>query len=121
MNIMYVRSFQFLMPSNVFHRLFIPEGEYGWYQRRAIQRQLSARAPGTVKNQRSGAYAYLAFCCRLGIDALNPTYEQILTYIEYLAEHTPAPATVKNKLSQVRVFLNLAESNSTSFSHPREK
>lgn len=119
MNITYHKSCLAYVFFNVSHHLSILGGEYGWYQRRAIERQLSARAPGTIRNQRSGVYAYLAFCSRLGIDELNPTYEDVLTYIEYLAEHVGAPSTVKNKLSQVRVFINLAESKSTSFAHPR--
>lgn len=84
-----------------------------------MQRQLAARAPGTIRNHRSGVYAYLAYCSRLGISHLNPTYEDVLTYIEYLAEHVGAPSTVKNKLSQVRVFLTLADSDCAPFCHPR--
>lgn len=33
--------------------------------------------------------------------------------------HTPAPSTIRNKVSHIQVFLSLAEADVSSFSHPR--
>lgn len=82
-------------------------------------RQQKARAPGTFNNQRSGVLCYLAFCQRLGIYPFKPTYQDACSYIEYIAAHSPAPSTVKNKISQVRVFLYLCDADASGFNHTR--
>lgn len=62
---------------------------------------------------------YVAFCLHLGIQPLQPTPDQACLYIEYLAAHGSAPATIRNKVSQVRTFLKLSEADSHSFNHFR--
>lgn len=47
------------------------------------------------------------------------TYEDICAYLEYLAENDMSPATIKNKLSHVRVHLSLIGAPLTALNHPR--
>lgn len=84
-----------------------------------MARQQKARAVGTTSNQRSGVLCYLAFCHSLDVPPFQPTYQDICTYVEYVVSHSPAPATVRNKISQVRVFLQLSEGDVSAFNHPR--
>lgn len=63
--------------------------------------------------------SYLAFCDRLHVNPFRPQYQDACSYIEYIASHAPAPSTVKNKVSQVRVFLYLSDGDVTAFNHPR--
>lgn len=80
---------------------------------------MKSRAPGTLKNHRSGVMAYLGFCTRLGINPHHTSYQDICAYLEYLAEYISAPATIRNKLSQVRVHLALVGVTTHSLTHPR--
>lgn len=84
-----------------------------------MERQRHARAPGTVRNSNSGISVYLAFCHRIGIDYLHPSYQEICTFIEYMVKYSPAPSTIKNKISQIRVFITLSEGSISGFVHPR--
>lgn len=97
----------------------LPGPEFAFFQQLAIERQQFARAPGTLRNQKSAVSVYVAFCLRIGIDYLNPHYQEICTFIEYIAKYTPAPSTIRNKISQVRVFILLADGSIAAFSHPR--
>ena len=46
-------------------------------------------------------------------------HAMICAFIEYLAEHIPAPATIKNKILHVRSFLRLAGAQTQGIDHPR--
>lgn len=63
--------------------------------------------------------SYLAFCDRLQVNPFCPVYQDACSYIEYIASHAPAPSTVRNKVSQVRVFLYLSDADASAFNHPR--
>lgn len=78
-----------------------------------------ARAPGTLRNHRSGVKVFLAFCRRLHIDHYHTTFEDICAYLEFLAENDMSPSTIRNKLSQVRVHLSLVGASLASTNHPR--
>lgn len=97
----------------------LPGPEFAFFQQLAIERQRFARAPGTVRNHKSTVSLYVAFCLRIGIDYLNPDYQEICSFIEYIAKYASAPSTIRNKISQVRVFILLADGLITGFSHPR--
>lgn len=53
------------------------------------------------------------------IPTYQPRYQDICVFIEYLVKHTPAPSTIKNKLSHVRTHFTLMELPTDVFSHPR--
>lgn len=99
--------------------LCIPGPEFQCLQDQAMERQLYTREPGTVKSNKSGISEYLAFCLRIGIDYLHPSYQEMCSFIEYIVKFTPAPSTIKNKMSQIRVFITLAEGSTAGFTHPR--
>lgn len=61
---------------------------------------------------------YVAFCLRIGIDYLRPDYQEISSFIEYIAKHTPTPSTIRSKISQRRVFILLADRSTAGVSHP---
>lgn len=82
-------------------------------------RQSTSRAPGTIRNHKSGVAVYVAFCLNLGLDPFLPSHHDACMYIEYLVANGSAPATVRNKVSQVRTFLKLSESDSHGFNHFR--
>lgn len=62
---------------------------------------------------------YLAFCSRMNISPYNPRYQDVCTFLEYLACFIPAPATIKNKLSHVRTHMVLVDESTQAFRHPR--
>lgn len=82
-------------------------------------RQQHARAKGTISNHKSGVLLYLAFCRRGRINPYLAQYQDFCAYVEYLTDHIKAPSTIRNKISQVRVHLNLAESPLGQINHPR--
>ena len=43
----------------------------------------------------------------------------ICTFLEYVAQHTPAPATIRNKVSHVRTYLRMSGRNTKAIDHPR--
>lgn len=47
------------------------------------------------------------------------TYQDFCAYIEYLARHTAAPATIRNKISQLRIHFQLMDAPSAQLNHPR--
>lgn len=55
----------------------------------------------------------------MGIHPHTASHEDYCAYIEYLAEHIKAPSTVRNKISQVRVHLNLVGASLHQINHPR--
>lgn len=55
----------------------------------------------------------------MGIDVTRPSYQDACSFIEYLSAYIDAPSTIKNKVSQVRTYLNLSEADVTGFLHPR--
>lgn len=61
----------------------------------------------------------MSFCLALGLDPLLPSYHDACMYIEYLAAHGAAPPTIRNKVSQVRIFLKLSDMDTGSFNHYR--
>ena len=81
----------------------------------------TGRGPGSGHNrQPQGCRTdIIAFMARFGHDPMNPTTEMTCAYLEYVAEHTPAPATVRNKISHVRTFLRLAGRSTAATEHPR--
>ena len=58
---------------------------------------------------------------RFAQDPMNPTTQVFCAFLEYLARHTPAPATIRNKVSHVRVFLRLAGYTTALLDHIRVK
>ena len=87
--------------------------------RRATRRQDTARAPGTIANHYSAVRTYIAFMARFRSNPLDPTTQMICAFLEYVAEHIPAPATIRNKLSHVHTYLHLSDHPSTATEHPR--
>lgn len=85
----------------------------------ASQRQQQARAPGTLSNHRSEVALYLSFCSRLNIPPYQVSYHDICGYIEYLASHIRAPATIRNKISQIRTHFQLLDLPLSPFFHLR--
>lgn len=99
--------------------LYLPGPAFEYLQRRAAGRQRRARAPGTLNNHKYGVLLYLAFCRRAKVDPYKAHYQDVCAYVEYLTEHINAPSTIRNKISQVRVHLALAESSVEQINHPR--
>ena len=75
--------------------------------RRAVNRQEKARAPGTTANHRAAVSVYIAFMGTFECNPLDPTTEMICAYLEYTAEHNPAPTTIRNKMSHIPTYLRL--------------
>lgn len=84
-----------------------------------MDRQAHARAAGTKRNHKYAVGVYLAFCCRLHIQPYDVTYQDLCVFIEYIASHTPAPATVRNKISSLRVHFALMDNDLSALNHPR--
>lgn len=101
------------------HQIYFPGQAYRSLQLRAINRQARARAAGTKRNHKFAVGVYLAFCCRLHIQPYDVSYQDLCVFIEYIAQHTPAPATVRNKISSLRVHFNLMDMNLSALNHPR--
>lgn len=99
--------------------LLFPGMEYASLHQLAKHRQTQARAPGTLSSHRTGISTYLAFCARLNIQPYQVSYDDICVYIEYLAKHIPAPATIRNKISQVRTHFSLMDVPLTHINHIR--
>lgn len=53
------------------------------------------------------------------MDPYQAQYQDICSYVEYLTDHIRAPSTIRNKISQVRVHLGLAEVSLEQVNHPR--
>ena len=81
----------------------------------------AAKAPGTFANHTSTVGTYVAFMARSARDPMNPTTQVFCAFLEYLASHTQAPATIRNKVSHVRVFLRLAGYTTALLDHTRVK
>lgn len=62
---------------------------------------------------------YLAFCVRLNLQPYLVSHHDICVYIEYLARHVQAPATIRNKISQIRTHFTLMDVPPTPINHPR--
>ena len=52
-------------------------------------------------------------------EPLTSTADMMCGYLEYVAEHTPTTATIRNKMSQVRTYVHLAGRSMTPLDHPR--
>lgn len=55
----------------------------------------------------------------IGVDHRNPNYQTACAFIEYLVANDASPPTVRNIVSQVRVYLRLSELHIGGFNHPR--
>ena len=75
-----------------------------WMQR-AIERQKHARAPGTIKNTMYTVKEYILFTYFHQFNPLCPQTLQLCAFIEMLLDRDISPATVQNKLSQVRTWI----------------
>ena len=75
----------------------------------------------TIANHRSAVRTYIAFMAAFSLDPLAPSTEVICAFLEYVADHTPAPATVRNKISHVRTYLRLSGRSTHATEHPRVK
>ena len=104
---------------NPYLHLYTPDPVIASLLRRAVSRQGNARAKGTVANQRSTVALYIAFARRARFNPMAPDHFIIWAFIEYLALHVGAPATIKNKLSHVRTFLRMAGSSVETMDHQR--
>lgn len=91
---------------------------YDYLQAMATERQLKARAIGTRHNHVHGVEVFLAFCNRLRLPPYQCSYFDFCVYIEYLSIYIPASATIRNKISQVRVHFALMEAPTYHICHP---
>lgn len=62
---------------------------------------------------------FLAFCLRLNIPPYNLHHDVVCCYIEYLCSHISAPATVRNKISQLRTHFQLLDISLAPLNHIR--
>ena len=88
-------------------------------QTRASARQTRARARGTELGRQSSVRSYLRFCHRMRINPHQPAYQDVCCWIEDLAGHGLSPATIRNKVSHIRVHATLVGVNVKPMNHPR--
>jgi integrase len=103
----------------LYNPVFLPDPELSWLQHRAQRRQRTSRAPGTWRNHDAMVATYIAFCHRYAIPPAAPHHTQICAFVEYLAIHMAAPASIRNAVSHVRVHLRLRGANMQQVEHPR--
>ena len=92
---------------------------YKLLQARASDRQAKARARGTELGRQSSVRSYLKFCRRMSINPHRPVYQDICCWIEDLAGHALSPATIRNKVSHLRVHATLVGISVKPMNHPR--
>lgn len=83
-------------------------------RRRAPELCLGPRA---ISNYQSSIRKYLRFW----IEAINPSYQELCAYIEFLADSTPPPQTVSNHVSHVRTYLRKAQVSTQEADNGRVK
>ena len=88
-------------------------------QELSSQRQWKSRAPGTWVNHRSAVSTFLAFCHRFGLHPVTIRHQMICVFVEYLNIYIPAPATISNSISHIRVFMRLTGYPNAQLEHPR--
>ena len=72
------------------------------YVARAIQRQRTARAPGTNRNYITAVRQYIDYCNKFACNPRDISVQQVCVFIEHLADHLSAPGSVINYISLVR-------------------
>ena len=72
---------------------------------RAIQRQYTARAPGTHRNYATAVRHYINFCNTFQCNPQSLSVQQICVLIEYLADGLSAPGSILNYVSLIRKYI----------------
>ena len=77
----------------------------------AIERQKQARAKGTVANKQSSIKEYLKYTYENNIHPFQITTLEFCAFIESMIIRGISPATVRNKVSHIRSWMNLARAD----------
>ena len=96
------------LESNVFKQyclLLFTDPQMQIWVGKAIQRQKKARADGTRRNADYTIKEYLRFTHTHKVFPTSPSTLSICAYIEMQVEKQLCPATIRNKLSQIKVWI----------------
>ena len=73
--------------------------------RRAVRRQQTARAPGTITNYKTAVRHYINYCNEFQVPPAAPTTQHVCVFIEYLADFLSAPGSILNYIALIRRYI----------------